>query len=189
MKQGKYEVIKGDATAPNVEPGHVAIIAHVCNDIGACLVFLGILSCLISGCGEDEPSSNWNSNDSSRSEKKESVLHYAVWGYSFEESLPTSFDTDKRPNGVFLVLKLYIHNYGSVPVNVPSIYLRDDKGRTHESTWVGLRCSYSEELLLESLNPDVSTSGYMVFDVPSQYLHYTLYATDGQGTPTYIRIN
>jgi O-acetyl-ADP-ribose deacetylase (regulator of RNase III) len=35
MKQGKYEVIKGDATAPNVEPGHVAIIAHVANDLGA----------------------------------------------------------------------------------------------------------------------------------------------------------
>lgn len=35
MRQGTYTVVKGDATAPDVAGDNVAIIAHVCNDIGA----------------------------------------------------------------------------------------------------------------------------------------------------------
>jgi hypothetical protein len=165
MKQGKYEV-----------------------------VLMALLLCFLAGCEKDEPVANYAHKRTPPPSKQESVLYYSIRGYSFEEHLPTAFDDMKWAKGIWLVLNVYVCNYDSVPVSVPPMYLKDDRGRLHESTYIGLKTVHSEELTCETLNPGVSTSGYLVFDVPdpkitSGNLTYTFYATDGKGAATYIRIN
>ena len=72
---------------------------------------------------------------------------------------------EQFPDAIFLVINLAARNNDKTASVVPPLKLVDDEGREYDesSKAVFMEGSFG---LLKSLNPGVTGSGYVVFDVP-----------------------
>ena len=90
-------------------------------------------------------------------------MGYQVFGVKWQNSIGDALK--QYPDAKFLVIDIGIVNVDKQPRTFPSFKLLDDQGREYEES--------SERIFLEgaigllkTLNPNVATRGYLVFDVP-----------------------
>lgn len=86
---------------------------------------------------------------------------------SFQESSAGSEYYESSPNGIFLVLDMTVENVANEAktISPTMIKLVDSQGKIYEPDSYNL--AYGEFALnYEEINPDISKSGYIIFDVP-----------------------
>lgn len=75
---------------------------------------------------------------------------------------------DQAPDAMFLVVELTVTNRDKKARTIPSFKLIDEKGSEYDTSSKGVlldKCIGA----LDSLNPDVSKQGFIVFDVPQNH--------------------
>lgn len=90
---------------------------------------------------------------------------YCAWDSHWTQRLSTNQFLDKRANANWLFVNLTVRNNDKKARMVPPIKLIDEQGREYQSSAEGTMIENSIGVL-ETLNPDVSKQGYVVFDVP-----------------------
>lgn len=90
--------------------------------------------------------------------------NFAVWSTKWQDSIGT--DHKQWPDAKFLVVELYAENKDKTASVIPPIKLVDTQGREYDQSTKEV---YVKDYFppLKSLNPDVGTFGYLVFDVPA----------------------
>jgi len=91
---------------------------------------------------------------------------YCAWNSHWSEHLSSNQFLNKRANANWLFVNMTIRNNDKKARMVPPIKLVDEQGREYESSAEGMMIEDSIGVF-ETLNPDVSKQGYIVFDVPT----------------------
>lgn len=114
---------------------------------------------------------------------------YCAWDAHWSDRLSSNRFLDKRANANWLFVKMTVRNNDKQARMVPPIQLIDESGREYESSAEATMIEDSIGLL-ETLNPDVSKTGYVVFDVPKGRT-YKLRLSGGYWSSDtgYIRLN
>jgi len=113
---------------------------------------------------------------------------YCAWNSHWSERLSSNQFLNKRANANWLFVDMTIRNNDKKARMVPPLKLVDEQGREYESSAQGMMIENSIGVL-ETLNPDVSKQGYVVFDVPTGR-KYKLKLSGGywSGGTGYIRL-
>jgi hypothetical protein len=113
---------------------------------------------------------------------------YVVWRAHWSDRLSSNQFLNKRPNAKWLFLDVSVRNNDKKARTIPPFKLVDEQGREYESSSDAMMIENAIGVL-DSLNPDVTKQGYVVFDVPSNRT-YKLELSGGYwSTETgYIRI-
>ena len=90
---------------------------------------------------------------------------YCAWDSHWSQTLSANQFLNKRANASWLFVNITIRNNDKKARMVPPITLVDEEGREYQSSTEGTMIENSIGVL-ESLNPDVSVQGFVVFDVP-----------------------
>ena len=119
---------------------------------------------------------------------KRKSIHYKVHDSRWRDQL-ASFLDNETPDAKFLIVSLEIHNDGTSAYRWPSFKLVDDKGAVHDSTRVSNLPDgvHQFSILDDPLNPGVSRSGVVVFDVPDNR-EYRLLLGDVNDQPLMVRL-
>ncbi len=88
---------------------------------------------------------------------------YEVFGVEWKNRLGD--ELRQYPDAKFLVIDIGIENVDTRPRTVPPFKLIDNEGREYQESSKGIFMD-SAIGLLKNLNPNVTTHGYLVFDVP-----------------------
>jgi hypothetical protein len=102
-------------------------------------------------------------------------FEYRVIGTQWSDKLSDNKLLDSKPDATYFILELQITNISSKPATIPRFRLVDENGSQHASSSKSWRLN--EDIQIESLNPSVTTKGFIVFDVP-QDLSYTLLVSE-----------
>ncbi len=96
-----------------------------------------------------------------------------------------TIDGDK-PDAAFLLVKIWVRNNDKKERAIPPFYLIDENGSEYgtDNVW-GIKDSFDT---FHDLNPEVSTSGVIVFDVPKDHT-YKLQVSGGYWSSEYALIN
>ena len=94
------------------------------------------------------------------------VIDTAEWADKISRSYG-----DIKPDSSFLIINLRTRNDDNETRQIPPFYLVDENGKKYETTSdsVYLDCNFD---FLHKLNPEVSTKGCIVFDVPSNHNYW-----------------
>lgn len=97
---------------------------------------------------------------------------YRIDGIKFKKSLGNEF-TNETADGIFLLISMSIKNISkeSRTLNNSMFKLTDSQGAEYESSSRGttaLEMSGSNTLFLKQCQPNITTSGLLVFEVPSK---------------------
>ena len=106
------------------------------------------------------------------SKEDDSYLYYEIIGSGYYKTV----DSYSKPDGVYLVVNIMIHNRGKKERMIPPLYLIDKQGREYgsDSTFAD-----NELPILKDLNPGSTTSGIVCFDVGNPNLKYSLRVSGG----------
>ena len=160
------------------------------------LITLGVIGSLI----EDKPNKTGSSKvESSNSRNKKiykegDTVHigytsYAVWSSRWSSKLSDNKFLDEQPDAMFLFINLTVRNDDKKARTIPPFKLIDENGAEYETSSKGWAVKDSLGLL-ESLNPDVSKQGILIFDVPKNH-DYKLEVSGGywSSEDAFIKIN
>jgi hypothetical protein len=137
-------------------------------------------------------------NDSPRNQRSNSTvgigesLHvgymsYRVGNAKWSNRLSNNRFLDRRPNAAWMLIGLTVRNDDTKARMVPPLHLVDDRGREYDSSPVLIDTAID---VLDTLNPGVSKTGYVAFDVPDDQ-DYRLKVSGGywSGDDAYIRLD
>jgi hypothetical protein len=113
---------------------------------------------------------------------------YAVRRAHWSDRLSSNPFLDKRPNAKWLFVEVAVRNNDKKARMIPPFKLEDEQGREYESS---AEATMIENAIgvLDSLNPDVTKQGYVVFDVPPDRIYKLKLSGGYWSTETgYIRI-
>ena len=121
---------------------------------------------------------------------------YRCDGATWMSSIPTEYNEVKFPDAAFLVVKLYVRNDDKTPSTLPTAFkLVDEQGREYNKSETQLPESYPPFYLkggsfsaFKQLNPGVSATGAVVFDVPKSG-KYSLKVSGGYEAGKYAQID
>ena len=121
---------------------------------------------------------------------------YRCDGATWMSGIPTEYNELKFPDAAFLVVKLYVRNDDKSPSTLPTAFkLVDEQGREYNKSEAQLPESYPPFYLkggsfsaFKQLNPGVSATGAVVFDVPKSG-KYSLKVSGGYEVGEYALID
>lgn len=98
-------------------------------------------------------------------------MSYVVDKAKWSDSIYVSYMSDIKPDSSFLIINLRTRNDDREARQIPPFHLIDENGKKYDTTSdsVYLNCDFD---FLHQLNPEVSTEGCIVFDVPSNHNYW-----------------
>jgi hypothetical protein len=112
-------------------------------------------------------------------------MSYTVNEAWWSDKLSNNPLLNKKPDARFLFIRLSVSNDGNKPKDIPSFKLIDSRGREHGTSNKAWRVE--DGLGSDSLNPGVTKSGFIVFDV-DEIEDYKLKITGGLWSSDYALV-
>lgn len=98
-------------------------------------------------------------------------MSYSVWEAKWSNRLSSNQYLDERPNAMYLMVNVTARNDDKKARTVPPFKLADENGAEYEESSNAWRVEGNFGMI-ESLNPDVSKQGILLFDVPQAHIYY-----------------
>lgn len=167
------------------------------------LIIIGVVASVANSGGKSSPTSTPTTASSSTAKPAElsntgvsSDVKITVTGFQSADSVGDNQYSTAKAQGVFKIVKISLTNNqkDAITVDSNSFKLIDDQGReftasTEAQTALMTSDSQDQNFFLKQINPGITATGMVAFDVPKDAKGFKLKATGGMtGDPIMLKV-
>ncbi len=169
---------------PHCNKSNISIIGSFFKVIGLVFLILIVIGIFSTDSTKDNTASPQTSITENKTKEYNigdtvsvNKLAYAIWDKAWTKTLTTNQFLDHSPDAIYLIIDVTIRNDDKEPRMIPNFKLIDETGAVYDTTPDAIYLDNSIGAL-ETINPNVSKRGYVVFDIQKN-INYKLILSGG----------